>query len=178
MNARLQPPEAARPSAAGNRDLEVLAAVAPGLPVVARPYAAVGARLGLTEREVIGALARLLDAGVVKRLGLVVHHRALGYAANAMVVWDLPDAGIDAVAARLVGTGEVSLCYRRPRRPPAWPYNLYCMLHGRDRGEVLGRLAALVAACNLADVPHEVLFSGRCHVQRGADYARRPGRAR
>ncbi len=175
MNApvRIAPtPIAAVPDA---RDRALLEAIAAGLPLEVRPYAAIGARLGLSEAEVIAGLERLLEDGTVKRLGLVVHHRALGYVANAMVVWDVPDTDVDAVAARLVGSGAVSLCYRRPRRPPAWPYNLFCMLHGRDRGEVSTRLAVLVADCGLADLPRAVLFSGRCHTQRGANYARRDG---
>ncbi|MCK7466867.1 MAG: hypothetical protein MZU91_01120 [Desulfosudis oleivorans] len=27
-------------------------------------------------------------------------------------------------------------CYRRPRHLPDWPYNLFAMVHGRDRAEV------------------------------------------
>ena len=66
-------------------------AIQGGLPLVARPYAAIGRQVGLSEREVIQRIGDLVDQGVIKRLGVVVRHRELGYDANAMVVWDIPD---------------------------------------------------------------------------------------
>ncbi|MDX1409107.1 MAG: hypothetical protein R3330_13255, partial [Saprospiraceae bacterium] len=111
-----------------------------GLPLVARPYQAVAERLGCSERTVIARINSLLEAGVFKRFGVVVRHHELGYRANGMVVWDVPDAQVDRIGAKLAQRGEVRLCYRRPRCWPDWPYNLFCMIHGRDKGEVLTAL--------------------------------------
>jgi DNA-binding Lrp family transcriptional regulator len=152
------------------RDRALLRALADGLPLSARPYAEVGAGLGMSECEVRTRLQRLLASGIVKRFGLVVHHRALGYRANAMVVWDVPDADVDATATVLAGSPGVTLCYRRPRRGPDWPYNLFCMIHGRDRAAVLARIAAIASHAALAHAPRAVLFSRRCFKQRGATY--------
>jgi len=66
------------------------------LPLAARPYAAIADQLGVDETEVIARLQNLQEQGIIKRMGIVVRHRALGYRANAMVVWDVPD---DQVAA-------------------------------------------------------------------------------
>src|SRR5690606_6623624 len=83
-----------------------------GLPLVARPYAAVAARLGVSEALVIRTLDALRRSGDIKRLGMVVRHHELGYRANAMVVWDVPDEGVDAIG-RLFGEAPfVTLCYR------------------------------------------------------------------
>ena len=41
--------------------------------------------------------------------------------------------GSSAAGRILADLPFVTLCYRRPRRPPRWPYNLFCMIHGRDR---------------------------------------------
>jgi hypothetical protein len=62
------------------------------------------------------------------------------------------------------------LCYRRERRLPAWRYNLYCMIHGRDRVQVLAQIAAMDARLDLVGYPYEVLFSRHCFKQRGARY--------
>lgn len=153
------------------RDRALIAALEDGLPLTRRPYLDVGRRLGMDEAAVIAALRRLLDAGIVKRLGVVVRHHELGYRANAMVVWDLPDDAVDAVARRFTAFDFVTLCYRRPRRPPKWPYNLFCMIHGRERPAVLAQVDRLATACGVAGAPRAVLFSRRRFKQRGSVYA-------
>lgn len=146
----------------------LLAALAEGLPLEPRPFAALGERLGLTEAEALCVLRGLQERGVVRRFGVVVRHHELGYRANAMVVWDVPDAAVDAVGQALAAAPGVTLCYRRPRRPPDWPYNLFCMIHGRDREAVLLALEQAADLAGLREVPREVLFSGRRFKQRGA----------
>jgi DNA-binding Lrp family transcriptional regulator len=151
-------------------DRALVAAVARGLPLVVRPYAALGAELGIEEGEVLERLRCLLSTGVIKRLGVVVRHHELGYRANAMVVWDVPDDRVAAAGARLGTQGCVTLCYRRPRRPPVWPYNLFCMIHGRDRSVVLTQVEEATAIAGLQGLPRAVLFSRRRFKQRGARY--------
>jgi len=151
-------------------DRLLLAAIQHGLPLVPRPYAEIGARLGLTEAQVIARLAHLKDTGVIRRFGVVVRHRELGYAANAMVVWDVPDAQVAELGRCLAGFDFITLCYRRPRRLPQWRYNLYCMIHGKNREEVLAHLEWMVNHCGLQSLTHEVLFSRRRFKQRGAIY--------
>ncbi len=159
-------------------DRRILYQASSGLPLVAQPFRAVAERVGCAEAEVVDRLARLRREGYIKRLGLVVRHRELGYRANAMVVWDVPDERVDEVGARLAARAEVALCYRRPRRPPAWPYNLFCMIYGTERAGVLATLASLVRSEDLGDLPHEVLFSRRAYKQTGGRYvAERYGEA-
>ncbi|MFB6261534.1 MAG: AsnC family transcriptional regulator, partial [Thiohalorhabdaceae bacterium] len=119
-------------------DRALLRAVQDGLPLVSRPFAQVGRETGLSEGEVLARLAALTEAGAIKRLGLVVRHHELGFRANGMVVWDIPDAEVDVVGRAMAQSPWVSLCYRRPRRP-GWPYNLFTMIHGRDRHRVLAQ---------------------------------------
>jgi len=76
-----------------------------------------------------------------------------------------------AFGGRIAATGAVTLCYRRPRQLPDWRYNLFCMIHGKDRDDVSMRVAALSATCGLDACPHAVLFSRRRFKQRGARYA-------
>jgi DNA-binding Lrp family transcriptional regulator len=149
---------------------DLIEAIQAGLPLIARPYRAIGARLGMTEQAVIGRLRGMIDAGIIKRLGVVVRHHELGYRANAMVVWDVPDARVERLGRQLGDIDCVTLCYQRPRRLPDWPYNLFCMVHGQDRDDVLACIARLVEALGLGEIRHAVLFSGRRFKQRGARY--------
>ena len=145
----------------------MLEALEDGLPLDPRPFAALGARCGSSEVDVIASITRAIAAGVVTRFGLIVRHRPLGITANAMAVWDIPDAEVDSVGARLAAEPAVNLCYRRPRRLPDWPYNLFAMVHGRERERVLEEIAAIKARAGITDRPSTVLFSTRCFRQRG-----------
>lgn len=149
-------------------DLRLIAAVEEGLPFAERPYLAVGRRAGMSEAEAIDGLRRLQESSVIKRFGVVVRHRELGYSANAMVVWDIADEGVGEVAQCFTAHAFVTLCYRRPRRLPDWPYNLFCMIHGREHAAVLARIEELARAAGVRDVPRAVLFSRRRFKQRGA----------
>jgi siroheme decarboxylase len=152
----------------------LVAAIQSGLPIVARPYDAIGATLGLSALEVIEGVKNLIRQNVIKRMGVVVRHHELGYRANAMVVWDIPDAQIGLIGSKLGKLEFVTLCYRRPRRLPDWRYNLFCMIHGHDREEVLSLIEGMRHSCGLQDMACQVLFSIRRFKQCGARYAQAP----
>jgi DNA-binding Lrp family transcriptional regulator len=167
--AHAQPPSPGRMEL-GESDRLLIVALQEGLLLVPRPYAALAACAGLTEPEVLARIRDWRDRGVIRRLGVIVRHRPLGFEANAMVVWDVPDDRVSAAGRWLAAHAGVTLCYRRERALPAWRYNLFCMLHGRERTAVLERLDALTSAVGLAQWPREVLFSVREFKQRGARY--------
>jgi DNA-binding Lrp family transcriptional regulator len=148
----------------------LIALIQDGLPIDPRPFAHIAEQLGIDEQEVIQRIEALRGDGVITRFGVVVRHHELGYRANAMVVWDVPDDRVDEVGKCLGDIDCITLCYRRPRRLPMWPYNLFCMIHGKDRQRVLARLKGIVAGVGLEDVDYKVLFSGRRFKQRGARY--------
>ncbi|RTZ71420.1 MAG: AsnC family protein [Gammaproteobacteria bacterium] len=151
-------------------DNRLIAEIQNGLPLAPRPWAEIGARLNMPEAEVIERMEALQENGYIKRLGIVVRHHELGYNANAMVVWDVPDDRVQAVGDALGRQRCVTLCYQRPRRLPHWPYNLFCMIHGKDRQRVLDYIDQITGELGLQEIPREVLFSGRRFKQRGARY--------
>lgn len=155
----------------------VLGLIEDGLPLTTRPYEALGARAGLSEAEVIEVIGRLKRRGFVKRFGLVVRHHELGYRANAMVVWDVPDEEVAEIGRLMATFPFVTLCYRRPRRRPDWPYNLFCMIHAKNRDEARALAGDLAEDLDLAGVPREILFSRRRFKQRGARYCASEGGA-
>lgn len=148
-------------------DRRLIGALDAGLPLVPRPYAAVGTGLGIGEELVIERLADLIQRGIITRFGLVVRHRPLGFTANAMAVWDVPDEHVARAGALLACEPCVTLCYRRPRRLPDWPYNLFSMVHGRERAAVVAEIGKLTERAGLRGCARAVLFSTRCFRQRG-----------
>ena len=142
-------------------DRRIVIATQGGLPLVPRPYHAVAEQLGLPPEEVMARIRRMLEAGIIRRIGAVPNHYAVGYRANGMSVWDVPDEEVDALGARVGALEFVSHCYRRPRRLPDWPYNLFAMVHGRSREEVEEKVARIAALLGGADRGHEVLYSTR-----------------
>jgi DNA-binding Lrp family transcriptional regulator len=149
-------------------DAALTQALCDGLPLVARPWAVVGERTGRDEGQILADVARLLDAGALTRLGVIVRHRRLGWRANAMVCFGLPEERIDEAGERLAEQPGVTLCYRRRPDPVHWPYPLFCMVHGRSRQETLEVLGAAVRAASLAGMDRRILFSTRCFRQTGA----------
>ena len=141
-----------------------------GLPLASRPYQVIGEALNLTEEEVFSRLSLLKQKGIIKRLGVIVNHRRLGYVANAMVVFDITDDAVEETGERVSQFSFVNLCYQRPRQGEQWPYNLYCMIHGKSREKVLQQLSHLAESCGLVQCKSEVLFSKQCFKQRGAFY--------
>ncbi len=144
-------------------ELSLVRATQDGLPIRRDPYRAVADRLGVAEAEVMAHLRDMLARGVIRRIGAVPNHYALGFVANGMTVWDVDDGQADAVGAWLGQLADVSHCYRRPRRPPQWRYNLFAMLHGTDRAALLARITevaeALAARFPGALQAQEALFS-------------------
>ncbi|MEZ5715038.1 MAG: Lrp/AsnC family transcriptional regulator [Paracoccaceae bacterium] len=164
-------------SALRDSDRPILHALSQGLDLVPRPYAALAARLGCDDtalRTRIGALAR---ARLITRLGVIVRHRAVGWSANAMVVWTLPDARIEAAGTALARLPGVTLCYQRETVPGVWPHGLFSMIHARSRSEALEVLDRAARLPELHGADHQALFSTRCFKQTGAQIARNPDKA-
>ena len=167
--ARRSAAGAVLPVAPGERALAGL--LEDGLPLTPQPFEPWASQLGLSPAAVLATLARWLDAGTLRRFGVVVRHHELGFAANAMTVFDVPDDTVDALGTELARQPGVTLAYRRTRAAQ-WPYNLYCMVHGRDRASVQAALAQATQRAGLERHAHEVLFSCRRFKQTGARYFR------
>jgi DNA-binding Lrp family transcriptional regulator len=142
-------------------DRQLIAATQGGLPLVARPYDAVAERLGVSGQQVRERFAQMQQEGLIRRIGAVPNHYALGYRFNAMSVWDVPDERIREFGEKIGALEFVSHCYHRPRYLPEWPYNLFAMVHGRDRDEVEAKVADITRLLGEADHGHALLYSTR-----------------
>lgn len=149
-----------------------------GLPINSQPYLAIADQLTRTsatlvsEQQVIQQIEAWKSDGLIRRFGIVVKHRQLGYKANAMVVWNINDNEVDTIANKLALRSEISLCYRRPRQMPEWPYNLFCMIHGQTTDQVEMQIASIISELGLGHIDKDVLFSHKAYKQHGARYQR------
>lgn len=140
-----------------------------GLSPVERPYAALGAPLGIPEDTVIATLRRWCELGTLRRLGVVLRHHEFGISANAMAVFAVPARQADAAGSRLAQQPGVTLCYQRDTAAH-WPYTLYCMVHGRERADVRRRIELATHHAELYAYQREILFSTHRYKQTGARY--------
>lgn len=150
-----------------DEDLPLAALVEEGLPWREAPFDAWAQSLSVPVENLLETLAHWLSIGTLRRFGIIVRHQELGFAANAMTVFDVPPDLVDACGERLAGFAGVTLAYQR-ERAVQWPYNLYCMVHGKDHATVMAQIEALTHACGLAQCPRAILFSRRRFKQVGA----------
>ena len=166
MSSNMQRTEATVESNGGRRQRDdatrrLVSATQAGLPLCVRPYAELARRLGISEAEVLARLSRMIDDGRVRRIAAVPNHYALGYSANGMSVWDVPDEHARECGRRIGALPFVSHCYLRPRHPPDWPYNLFAMVHGHSRASVEEQVLRIAELLGERQRAHEVLYSKR-----------------
>ncbi|HEC17588.1 MAG TPA: Lrp/AsnC family transcriptional regulator [Sedimenticola sp.] len=142
-------------------DRRIVLATQAGLPLVAEPYRQVAEELGTSAGEVMQRMRRMLESGVIRRIGAVPNHYSLGFRGNGMTVWDVPDEKVTEYGRRIGALDFVSHAYHRPRHLPEWRYNLFAMVHGSDREEVKHKVDAIAKLLGEDNRAHEVLFSTR-----------------
>ena len=151
----------AAPPVIDDLDRAIIVATQNGLPLARRPYEIIARQTGLSGSEVQNRLTKMLKAGIIRRIGAVPNHYALGYSANAMSVYDVEDSVVDEMGELIGALDYVSHCYKRPRHLPLWPYNLFAMVHGKSRGEVEEKVAAIAHILLDTSRAHDILYSTR-----------------
>lgn len=140
-------------------DRDIIIETQGGLPLVPKPYHAVAEKLGMDVAVVMARIRAMHQSGVIRRIGAVPNHYALGYKANGMAVWDVRDERVDALGRIIGRLNFVSHCYRRPRCLPEWPYNLFVMVHGRSHEEVEEKVAEINHLLATNCRAHDLLYS-------------------
>lgn len=113
---------------------KIIAELQHDLPLAAQPYAVVAARLNISESQLLYHLRAMLAKGMLRKIGAVLRHRRVGFAANALCVWRVPEEAVAEVGEMFADLASVTHCYERATHPQ-WPYNLYTMVHAANRAE-------------------------------------------
>ena len=142
-------------------DRRIVMATQAGLPLDVRPYHWLAAELGVDAEIVMERFQIMLAEGRIRRIGVVPNHYRLGYSANGMSVWDVPDEDIRAIGTQVGELDVVSHCYHRPRRMPDWPYNLFAMVHGHSQTEVRDKVNQIAQQLGDKVRQYDILFSTR-----------------
>ncbi len=142
-------------------DRAIVVATQAGLPLVPRPYHLIAEQLQLEPADVIARMQAMQDNALIRRIGVVPNHYRIGYRANGMSVWDVPDAIVDELGEQVGQFEFVSHCYQRPRRLPQWRYNLFAMVHGHTRAEVEDQVAQIAQFLGESARHHDILYSTR-----------------
>ncbi len=142
-------------------DRALIVATQGGLPLVARPYHTIGEQIGIAGEEVMRRMQALLNGGIIRRIGAVPNHYAIGWTANGMTVWDVVDDKVDQLGPLVGALPFVTHSYRRPRALPAWPYNLFAMVHGSSREECSAKALEIRAMLGDACRTNDILYSTR-----------------
>ena len=159
--ARQQPLDMENAPVLDETDRRIIIATQAGLPLCRRPYHAVADELAMEPAEVMQRIERMLQSGIIRRIGAVPNHYALGYRANGMTVWDVDDDVVEELGPQIGQLDFVSHCYLRPRHLPGWPYNLFVMVHGRKRLEVEQHVAEIGVIIGIHCRQHDILYSSR-----------------
>ena len=142
-------------------DRELVEATQAGLPITVKPYHTIAENLDVDPEIVMQQFQKLLNQGIIRRIGVVPNHYKLGYHANGMSVWDVPDELIIELGNKIGKLDFVSHCYHRPRHLPEWPYNLFAMVHGHDRETTDKYVEQIADILGDANRQHTVLYSTR-----------------
>ncbi len=142
-------------------DRRIIVATQAGLPLTAKPYLQLATQIGISHDELKKRMQAMQDSGVIRRIGAVPNHYKLGYKANGMTVWDVPDEKVQELGQKIGSLAFVSHCYHRPRHLPEWAYNLFAMVHAHNREEALQQVNVIADILGDNDRGHDVLFSTR-----------------
>ncbi|MBP1927917.1 DNA-binding Lrp family transcriptional regulator [Methanolinea mesophila] len=148
-----------------NTDRMLLMEIEGGIPLSDHPYREIGRRTGIPESEVIRRLQILRTQGVIRRFRARIDQRKAGITANALVAWDVHQADVSSLGARVAEFPGVTHCYRRRPVPGRWDYELYTVHHSRRREDLCNEVAEIAADTGIDT--YLVLFSG-------AEYKRSP----
>ena len=138
---------------------KIIAATQTGLALIPRPYQQIAKQLDSNSARVMRCMQSMLKNGAMRRIGAVPNHYKLGLLGNGMTVWDVPDELVGEMGKIMGSMDFVSHCYERPRHRPDWPYNLFAMIHGTDREQVMQKLSIMEAELYPYNFQHRVLFS-------------------
>ena len=140
-------------------DRKLLAGMEKGITLTTEPFNEIALQLGITPKEVVTRLCNLKEKGVIRRFGASIKPNNIGFSANALVAWKVPENRVQEIGAYFSKYQEISHCYERKTVNGRWDYNLYTVIHGRER-EVVQRMVKEISE-EIAINEYKILYSTR-----------------
>jgi len=148
-------------------DKKIIAIMQEDFPLVAEPYREIADKLGINEDELLKRLQEYYKSGKIRKMGAVLKHREVGYAANALCAWIVPEERVTEVGTLFSKFAVVTHCYARVTQPD-WPYNFYTMLHSHTREQCKSIAEDLASQAGLSE--YIMLFSTKEWKKRSMQY--------
>jgi DNA-binding Lrp family transcriptional regulator len=126
----------------------ILLALDKPLPIEKNPFLSIAKRTGIPEKVLLEQLKKIKKNGLVRKFGAILGHRNIGFKENVLVAWKVQDELLDDIAEKIIHFKMVSHCYAR-KSYPLWPYNLYTMIHGKNKKECLSIVKKISQKTNL-----------------------------
>lgn len=123
-----KPDRDAPPAALDARDIAVIRLLDGHVPPQEDLFTPVAAEVGMDTGALLARLREWQANGVMRRFALLLRHREMGFRANGMCCWDLPDGALAEAGRRLAACPDVTHCYERARMD-IFPFRLYAMIH-------------------------------------------------
>lgn len=140
------------------QDKEFIRQLQKDLDVVDRPFLVAAQKLGMTEEQIFEKLRHYEEIGVMRRYAAILRHRDVGFVANGMIVWRVPEQRIEEVGTTLGAFPQISHCYQRPVYAD-WPYNVFSMVHCKSILEAEEMAKEIQNHIKVDD--YRILFSSR-----------------
>jgi len=128
------------------------------MPLVKKPFSVYADILGIDEERLLEKLKEFKERGILRRISAILYHRKVGYTANAMVVWKVPKERVEEIGTYLASFKSVSHCYERTTND-AWKYNLFSMIHGKQKEEVESFIERISGEIGIKD--YHIIYSVR-----------------
>ncbi len=104
------------------------------IPITPTPFADIAKQLGLEVEDMLNTLKSWKKDGILRRTAVILRHHKIGFKANAMCTWSVPEDQALEAGRALASNPEVTHCYQRVI-DPIFPYNLFAMIHTRNWDE-------------------------------------------
>ncbi len=146
---------------------EIIRLLQGDIPISRTPFRELAEKIGIAETTLLENIRAMKSGGLLRRFGATLRHQKVGFRANAMSVWRVPEERLEELGRLLASLPQVTHCYERQPHGQ-FPYNLYAMIHGRSRKEC-ERIAQEVARrSGVRD--YELIFSSRENKKESMQY--------
>jgi DNA-binding Lrp family transcriptional regulator len=139
------------------RDKELLNEIQTGFPVEPHPYRVLGERLSMDEEEVIARIAKLRQAGIIRRLGASIDSRRVGFVSTLLAA-KVPEEEFETVVEIINACAGVTHNYERRHEYNVWFTLIAPSVEEKER--IIGRLREKTGV-EILELPAKKIFKIR-----------------
>lgn len=137
-------------------DKNIISLISQDFPLVKEPFRNLALQLGIKEQALLERIKFYKKEGLMRKFCASLNHKKIGFAYNAMAVWNIQNSLITKAGNIMAAFTAVSHCYQR-KKAPDWNYNLYSMVHAKTKKGCMDVIKKI--SKKLACKDYRILFS-------------------